>query len=245
MDQYDPVSSFSDARSARSHDHRGDETECVEFLLARAGVGPALELAIGTGRVALPLADRGIRVDGIDFAPAMIERLREKPGGDLLTVHLGDFADEDLPGPYSLIFIVWNSFYNLLDQRDQVRCFMNVANRLAPGGRFVIEGFTPGFLHRLPNHQEVATEWIESNAVGLSAVQHDPSRQLLTQNHISMGPEGTRFDPVMQRYCWPAELDLMARLAGLELEARFGGWKQEPFDADSAAHVSIWTRSAE
>lgn len=241
MKDYDPVLSFG-ADSARAHDLRGDEEEAVAFLASLAGRGPALELAIGTGRIALPLAARGLRVDGIDIAPAMLERLREKPGGAALDVRLGDFADVDVPGRYPLVFVLWNSFYNLLSQDEQVRCLQNVAARLEPGGAFVVEGFVPAFLHRLERHQRVETEAIEVDAVRLGAMRHDPALQRLEQTHVDLTAQGLSMTPVVQRYVWPAELDLMARIAGLRLEVRYGGFRQEPFDADSRLHVSVYRR---
>jgi SAM-dependent methyltransferase len=241
MKDYHPGMSFG-ADSARAHDVRGDEAEAVAFLAAHAGRGPALELAIGTGRIALPLAARGIRVDGIDISPAMVERLREKPGGDVLDVRIGDFADVDVPGRYPLVFVLWNSFYNLLSQDEQVRCFENVAAHLEEGGAFVIEGYVPAYLHRLPDHQCVETEAIAVDGVRLGAMRHDSARQILEQTHVELSAEGIRLTPVVQRYAWPSELDLMARLAGLRLEARHGGFRMEPFDADSRLHVSVYRR---
>ena len=151
---YEPVLSFSDEESARFHDKRGDEAVAVAFLKTLAGKGPALELAIGTGRIAVPLAAEGIQVDGIDFSEKMVERLRAKEGGQL-SVQIADFADVPVTGNYSLIYLVWNSLFNLLTQNDQVRCFKNVATHLTKDGSFVVEAFVPTFLHRL--HDEAWT----------------------------------------------------------------------------------------
>ncbi len=241
MKQYDPAEGF-DAASALRHDERGDEVAAVEFLAARAGEGPVLELAIGTGRIALPLAARGLRVDGIDISPAMVDRLREKPGGDALDVRIGDFADVDVDGRYPLIFVVWNSFFNLLGQEEQVRCFANVAAHLAEGGLFVIEAFVPSFLHRLSGGQEVSVESLELDEVRIGALRHDAATQTLAQSHVSISETGIRLEPVAQRYAWPSELDLMARLAGLGLAERWGSWEGGPYQSSSELHVSVYGR---
>ena len=241
MDRYEPTLSF-DAASARVHDHRGDEAESVAFLERVANGGRVLELAIGTGRIALPLAERGLAVSGIDLAPAMLERLAGKPGGDAIPTVLGDFADVAVEGEFDLVFIVWNSFFNLLTQEDQLRCFENVARRLAPGGAFVIEAYVPAYLHRLKDHQEVKVEAIGVDHAGVGLLRHDPHAQTIEQTHIVMTADGTHMTPVVQRYCWPSELDLMARAARLRLEARYADWHEAPFGRDSAAHVSVWRR---
>jgi SAM-dependent methyltransferase len=200
-----------------------------------------LELAIGAGRIALPLAARGIRVDGIDISPAMVAQLRAKPGGDQLAVTIGDFADVPVPGAYRLIYVVWNTFFNLLTQNDQVRCFENVAAHLADGGSFVIEAGTPNFLYRLRDHQYVDAEAIEVDEVRLDIARHDPVTQLLEESHVSLSREGVRLNPIVTRYAWPSELDLMARIAGLRLKERWDGWNREPFTSTRNV-VSVYGR---
>ena len=239
MKSYEPISSFDDDAAER-HDIRGDEAEAVEFLAGLAGSGPVLELGIGTGRLALPLAARGLCVDGIDLSPPMVDRLRRKPGGDQLSVIIGDFADVGVPGLYSLVFVAWNSLFNLLTQEDQIRCFDNVAAHLTKEGLFVVEAFTPTFLFRMPNDEEVSVEAIEVDAVRIGVLRHDPALQSLEQSHVSLSEEGVSLNPVVQRYAWPSELDLMARVAGLRLKERRGGWSGEPFNAKSASHVSVY-----
>jgi len=221
---------------------RGDERAAVAFLEHLAGPGPALELALGTGRIALPLADRGIRVDGIEISPAMIDQLRAKPGGDQLAVTVGDFADVPVPGTYRLIFVVWNTLFNLLTQDEQVRCFENVAAHLTDDGSFVVEAYVPAFLYRTRNHQYVEAEAIEVDEVRLDVLRHHPATQILEESHVSLSGAGVRLNPVVQRYAWPSELDLMARIAGLRLKDRWGGWEREPFDSRSSAHVSVYGR---
>ena len=239
---YEPVLSFSDEESARFHDKRGDEVVTVAFLKTLAGKGPALELAIGTGRIAVPLAAEGIQVDGIDFSEKMVERLRAKEGGEQLSVQIADFADVPVTGNYSLIYVIWNSLFNLLTQNDQVRCFKNVAAHLTEDGSFVVEAFVPTFLHRLHDDQQVAAESIEVDEVRIGVLRHDAATQKLEQSHVSLSPAGIRLDPVEQRYAWPSELDLMAQIAGLQLKGRWGGWSHEPYESASRLHVSVYGR---
>jgi SAM-dependent methyltransferase len=221
---------------------RGDERAAVAFLAHLAGPGPALELAIGTGRIALPLAARGIRVDGVDISPAMVAQLRAKPGGDQLAVTIGDFAEVPVPGTYRMIFVVWNTLFNLLTQDDQVRCFENVAAHLTAAGVFVVEAFVPAFLYRLRNQQYVEAEAIEVDEVQLDVLRHDAATQRLEESHVSLSRAGVRLYPVVQRYAWPSELDLMARIAGLRLQGRWGGWDRAPFTSSSSTHVSVYGR---
>ncbi len=243
VDHYDPMTSFGRA-TADSYDGtpRGDEAETVSFLHRLAAGGPALELAIGTGRIALPLMEKGIRVDGIDLSPEMVARLREKPGADRITVTMGDFAAVDVPGRYPLVYLVFNTLFNLLSQDDQVRCFENVAAHLTDDGVFVVEAFVPDFLFRLRDHQYVDAEAIGVSAVRLDVGRHDPTQQLLEESHVELTPAGVRLFPIVCRYAWPSELDLMARLAGLRLMNRWGGWSEEPFTSASPRHVSVYSR---
>lgn len=245
MKGYEPVRSFDEA-TAQEYDDlavRGDEDATVTFLEGLAAGGPALELAIGTGRIALPLAARGIRVDGIDFSEPMVAKLRGKPGGADLTVVIGDFCDTTVDGTYPLIYIVFNSLFNVLSQEDQVRCFENVAAHLAPGGAFVVEGgCTLGWLDHLRNGQYVEAERIEVEAVRFDLLRLDPSTQMLYENHVELSPDGARFTPIIQRYAWPSELDLMARIAGLRLDQRWAGWNRERFTARSENVISVYRK---
>jgi SAM-dependent methyltransferase len=221
---------------------RGDEAAAVALLAELAGPGPALELGIGTGRIALPLAASGVRVDGIDLSPAMVDQLRARPGGDQLAVTIGDFADVPVVDVYRLIYVVFNTFFNLLTQNDQVRCFEQVAAHLTDGGLFVIEAYVPSYFHQLQNHQYVEAEVIEVDAVRLDLLRHDPAAQMISESHVSLSAAGVRLNPVVQRYAWPSELDLMARIAGMRLKHRWGGWNREPFNANSSLHVSVYER---
>ncbi len=244
METYEPITSFGEDVAAIYDDlsPRGDTLATVAFLERLAGGGPALELAIGTGRVALPLAARGLRVDGIDLSPAMVARLRAKPGGDGIAVTMGDFAAVPVPGAYRLIFVVFNTLFNLLTQDDQVRCFENVAAHLTADGLFVVEAFVPTFLTRLRDDQYVDAEAIRVDEVRLDVGRHDPVTQRLEESHVVLSREGVRVYPIVTRYAWPSELDLMARIAGLRLKDRWAGWNQEPFTATSSAHVSVYGR---
>jgi len=223
--------------------HAGlDPSDAVAALAELAGAGPVLELAIGTGRIALPLAERGVEVHGIDASEAMVAKLREKPSGNRIPVTMGDFADVGVAGAYPLIFIGFNTFFALLTQEEQVRCFANVAARLEPGGAFVLEGFVPD-LARFDRGQRVSAIEVELDVVRIDASRHDPVTQRVTSQHLVLTADGVRLYPVSLRYAWPTELDLMARLAGLELAERWGGWRKEPFTADSERHVSVYRRS--
>ena len=241
MKGYDPKLTFDEANAAAYDELAvlGDEAETVELLASLAKGGPALELAVGTGRIALPLAERGVRVDGIDFSEPMVAKLRAKPGGDKLGITLGDFADVGVSGKYSLVYVVFNSFFNVLTQDDQVRCFENVARHLNDDGVFLIEAFVPTSLG-LDGDQYVRAEAIEVDTVRLDLLKHDGATQTIEENHVQLTTHGITFNPVVQRYAWPAELDLMARIAGLRLHNRWGGWKRQPFTSRSRRHVSVY-----
>jgi len=240
---YEPMMSFGEEIAGMYRDVlRGDEEAAVAFLAELAGAGPALELAVGAGRIALPLAARGVRVDGVDLSPAMVAQLRAKPGGDRIAVTIGDFADVPVPGAYRLIYVVWNTLFNLLTQEDQVRCFENVAAHLTEGGAFVVEAFRPDYLYRLRDHQYVDAEAVEVAEVRLDVGRHDPVTQLLDESHVFLTREGVRLNPIVTRYAWPSELDLMARIAGLRLKERWAGWDRTPVTPASDRHVSVYGR---
>jgi len=243
VDDYEPVLSFGDEVAATYDDVlRGDEADTVAFFERLSGGGSVLELAIGTGRIGLPLAARGVHVDGIDFSTAMVARLRTKPGGENIAVTIGDFADVPVAGTYRVIYVVFNTFFNLLTQDDQVRCFENVAAHLDDDGVFVIEAFTPSYLYRLRNDQYVDAEAIGVGEVTLDVGRHDPVRQHLDESHVSLSAKGVQVVPIVCRYCWPSELDLMARIAGLRLHDRWSGWNGEVFTGTSDRHVSVYGR---
>ena len=213
----------------------------LDVLEELASGGRVLELGIGTGLLALPLAARGVEVHGIDASPEMLAALRAKPGGEALPVTLGDFADVDVEGEFALVYVVYNTLFALQTQEEQVRCFRNVAARLAPGGAFVVEAFVPD-LSQLSAGQGVRLLHMTDDRVGIRIFQHDPVRQKLKSRHVVFNESGTRLFPVEIRYAWPSELDLMARLAGLSLRARWGDWRRSEFDAKSEKHVSLYER---
>ncbi len=218
-----------------------DTPATVERLAALAGDGPILELGVGTGRIACPLAERGIPVHGIEVSEAMVAELRARPGGDRVAVTLGDFAAVPVPVPFSLVYVVFSTLFGLLTQDDQVRCFENVAQRLAPGGAFLVEAFVPD-LTRFTRGQNLSTVRVELDGVMLDATKVDVAAQRVDSQHVVIAEEGIRLYPVRLRYAWPSELDLMARLAGLRLRERHGGWRGEPFTAASTRHVSVYER---
>jgi SAM-dependent methyltransferase len=216
-----------------------DPGPAADTLAALAGGGRALELAIGTGRIALPLAARGVEVHGIDASEEMVARLRAKPGGDRIPVTIGDFADVGVEGSYALIYVAFNTFFALLSQDDQVRCFANVAAHLADGGVFVLEAFVPD-LARFDRGQRVQATRVEADWLTFDVSLHDPVEQRVSSQHVLVDGNGVRLRPVELRYAFPSELDLLARLAGLQLRERWGGWKREPFTARSGSHVSVY-----
>jgi SAM-dependent methyltransferase len=212
----------------------------VDFVAELAGDGAALELGVGTGRIALPLAQRGVRVHGIDLSEAMVARLREKPGSQLVEVTVGDFSTTKVEGTFSVAYLVANTIMNLTTQDQQVACFCNVAEQLEPGGCFVIEVLVPG-LQRLPQGERFQPFAVEPNHLGFDEI--DVVTQSLVSHHYWIdGDKVEVFSPPF-RYVWPSELDLMARIAGMALRERWAGWKREPFTSESAKHVSVWEKT--
>jgi SAM-dependent methyltransferase len=211
----------------------------VDFLAGLASDGSALELGIGTGRIALPLAQRGIRVHGIDLSEAMVARLRAKPGSDQIDVTIGDFATTTVEGRFSVAYLVFNTIMNLTSQDEQVACFQNVAAHLQPGGCFVIEVGIPD-LQRLPPGETVRAFTVTSERLGFD--EYDIAAQGLISHHYWIEDGKLEVFAAPFRYVWPAELDLMARLAGMSLRERWSGWNREPFTSDSRQHVSVWEK---
>ncbi|WP_406041036.1 class I SAM-dependent methyltransferase [Micromonospora sp. NBC_00898] len=214
----------------------------VDVLADLAGAGRALELGIGTGRVALPLAGRGVPVHGIDLSRAMVDRLRAKPGGDAIGVTIGDFATTKVDGTFSLAYLVFNTIMNLTTQEAQVACFRNVAAHLAPGGRFVIEVLVPE-LRRLPPGQNVVP--FRVGPTGWAYDIYDVATQATSSNYVRVVDGRAEHRSIPFRYVWPAELDLMAQLAGLRLLHHWDGWTRGPFTSESRQHVSVWEKPAE
>ena len=238
---------YFDERIARRYDESAaDHFEptvvdpVVDFLAELAGDGRALELGVGTGRIALPLARGGVRVHGIDLSEAMARRLREKPGGDKIGVTVGDFSTASVPGTFAVAYLVFNTIMNLTTQAAQVACFKNVARHLDPGGCFVIEVAVPD-LQRLPPGETVRMFKRSDTRWGFD--EYDVAAQGLVSHHFELVDGRIERFSIPFRYVWPSELDLMAEMAGMRLRDRWAGWNREPFTADSRRHVSVWTNA--
>lgn len=245
MDRYDNAT-YGDHIASRYDEFipiSAEQTQAaVETLAALANGGRVLELGIGTGRIALPLAEKGLAVQGIDASSKMLEELRRKPGGDAIPVSLGDFSEVAVEGRFSLIFVVFNTFFALLTQEAQVRCFANVATHLEPGGVFAMEAFVPD-PSRYVRNQNVAVTTIDLDEVRLAVSLHDPLSQQVNSQHVVIGNDRTRCYPIQLRYAWPSELDLMARLAGLRLKERWSTWQRAAFGSGDSSHISVYERA--
>ena len=244
MEGFDPATSFGDKESKRydAVSVRGDEEQTVAFLAQLAGGRDALELAIGTGRIAVRLAATGVRVDGIEISQDMVDRMRDKPGGANIEVTIGDMSRVGTGRRYALVYLVFNTIGNLLTQDDQVRCFQNAAEHLTDDGVFVLECLVPTAPTR-PGHQFVDAERVEVDQVMLDACRYDPITQILDVNHVRINAGGVDLNPIRLRLAQAPEFDLMARIAGLTLRDRWGGWNGESFDATSRRHISVYARA--
>jgi SAM-dependent methyltransferase len=211
----------------------------ADVLAGLAGGGRTLELGIGTGRIALPLARRGVPVHGIDLSPAMVARLRAKPGADAIGVTIGDFATTRVDGTFSLAYLVFNTINNLTTQEEQVACFRNAAAHLEPGGCFVIEVGVPE-LRRLPPGQNVVPFHVSPTRWAFDS--YDTATQAMSSNYVTIDGGRGEYRSIPFRYVWPAELDLMAQLAGMRLRDRWEGWTRQPFTSESRQHVSVWVK---
>ena len=240
-----PEDHFGEAVAARYDESTGEDfdpaviAETADFLAELAGAGAALEFGIGTGRIAVPLAERGVRVSGIDLSEAMVARLRAKPGGEKIEVTIGNFAVTRVDGDFTLAYLVFNTINNLTTQDAQVACFQNAAAHLDPGGRFVIEVGVPQ-LQRLPPGETMSPFHASETRLGFD--EYDVVGQGLVSHHHWLEDDGWHALSMPFRYVWPAELDLMARLAGMTLSERIGDWNREPFTAESRKHVSVWRK---
>ena len=224
--------------------HNPGTTEAaIELLSEFALPGRTLELAIGTGRVALPLAERGCRIEGIEASPLMVEKLRQKPGGHGIPVTIGDMSEVKADGMFDFVFLIFNTLYNLTSQAAQVHCFRNAASMLAPGGAFLIEAFVPD-LSQFHDHRSVKPRHVGFSSLALEAAVHDPTTQRIDYQVLRVTSEGTKLTPLPMRYAWPQETDLMAQLAGMDLETRWGGWDKSPFTANSRMHISVYRKPA-
>jgi SAM-dependent methyltransferase len=237
---------FFDERIAKSYGTRSPELfepavidETVKFLADLAGSGDALELGIGTGRIALPLSRRGVRVRGIDLSPAMVAELRTKPGAPDIEVTIGDFATTRVDGSFKLAYLICNTITNLTTQDAQVDCFSNVAAHLEPGGCFVIEVYIPE-LQRLPPGETIHPFTVTPTHLGFE--EYDVATQIAYSHHYWVVDGQLETFSAPFRYVWPSELDLMARIAGMTLRERWSNWKREPFTSESRSHISVWVK---
>ena len=244
MDGFDPQHSFDDT-VARHYDYhlRGDEEDAATFLADLAGDGAALEFAIGTGRIALPLAAHGVRVDGIELSLAMVEQLRTKPGGLAPEVSIGDMSSTVLSHRYQLVYVVYNTIFNLLTADDQVRCFENAVHHLANDGVFVVEAAVPTAWIAHENPEYVRAAHVGLSQVRIDVARYDPVTQLLEKNQVELAPSGITMRPIVLRLITPGEMDLMARIAGLRLVHRYASWRRERFETASRAHISVYART--
>src|ERR1700730_433842 len=228
-------------RVANDYDdwYKDFDRDAITLLTEVARDGRALELGIGTGRIALPLMEKNIEVHGLDASPSMIDRMRAKPKGDRVPVNFGNFADVAVDGQFALVYVVFNTFFALSSQDEQVRCFQNVATHLTPGGCFLIEAFVPD-LTRFDRGQTVSATNVTTDNVDLDVSQHDPVTQRVVSQKVFIKDGSIRLYPIEIRYAWPSELDLMAKLAGLRLRQRWGNWQREPFTSASTKHISVY-----
>ncbi len=229
-ERYDEI--YEEAMTAETRDS-------VETLAELAGDGKVLELAIGTGRVALPLAARGLAVHGIEASEAMVAKLREKPGGSAIPVVIGDMAEARADGPFDLVYLVFNTIFNLTTQEAQVRCFQNAARHLSENGLFVIETVVPDFSEYVDG-QRMKGSWAKMDSARFEIAIQDAVAQTVAFQRIVISEDGIQMVPHFMRYAWPAELDLMAQLAGLERRERWAWWDRSPFTAGSKSHVTVY-----
>ncbi|MDG4804808.1 class I SAM-dependent methyltransferase [Micromonospora sp. WMMD980] len=226
---------------AATYDSPGnpDPAPAVDFLAPLADGGPVLELAVGTGRVALPLAARGLTVEGVEASPEMVAKLRAKPGGEYLPVTIGDMADVPVSGPYRLVLLVFNTLFNLVDAERQAACFRNVARVLAPGGAFVIEAFVPDPAD-FDRDEQVQVREVTEDSATIRMHRYDRAAQTFLRQTITFDAGGVHLQPFAMRYAWPEQIDEMAERAGLRLADRYADWDRTPFDAESRAHISVY-----
>jgi len=232
-------------RVANDYDvwYKDFDQDAITLLAELARSGRALELGIGTGRIALPLMAKHVEVHGLDASQSMVARMRDKPNGDRVPVNFGNFADVAADGQFALVYVVFNTFFALTTQEEQVRCFRNVAAHLTPEGRFLIEAFVPD-MTRFDRGQTVWATKVTTENVDLDVSQHDPVTQRVVSQKVFLKDGSVRLYPIEIRYAWPSELDLMAQLAGLRLRQRWSNWKRESFTSESTKHISVYEREA-
>jgi SAM-dependent methyltransferase len=241
MKDFDPIASWDSEVAARYDRHlRGDEAAAAAFLAEYAAGARALEFAAGTGRIAIPLIDQGIQVDGIEASPPMAQQLQVNLAGRAMQVTLGDMSRVSTGRQYQLVYLVFNTIFNLLTADDQVRCFENAAHHLTPDGHFIVETAIPQAWIAPGTSNYVRAEQVNTAEVVFDVARYDPVTQLLEENHVQLTEDGIRMNPIVTRLISPGEMDLMARLAGLRLVDRFANWERSTFDSESRAHISVY-----
>ncbi|MDH3518090.1 MAG: methyltransferase domain-containing protein [Acidimicrobiia bacterium] len=238
MDEYGPDTYGEFIAAHYDERYPGVQPSMIDRLAEIGGAGPVLELGIGTGRVAIPLADRGVEVHGLDASPPMVEKMKAKPGGGDIPVAIRNMEDLGGLGPFRMVYVVANTFFAMLDQDTQVRAFGSVASVLEPDGSFVMEAFVPD-VSRFDRNQRVEVVSIDTDEVAIDVAMYDPRDQTVMASNMVFGPDKQRQFPVKLRFSYPSELDLMARLAGMSLVERWGGWDREPYTG-VGIHVSTW-----
>ncbi|MEN8209392.1 MAG: methyltransferase domain-containing protein [Candidatus Fermentibacteria bacterium] len=239
MEKYQPETYGEKIADIYDDWYSSPDESSIALLSDLANQGRVLELGIGTGRVALPLKEKGIDISGIDASPSMVKKLHGKPPGKDIPVSMGDFSEVDVQGRYDLIFVVFNTFFSLTTQDDQLKCLVNIAHRLTPDGVFLIEAFVPD-IGRFDRGQSVRATDVGENRVKIDVSRHDPLKQLVTSQHVILSEKGVRLYPVTIRYTWPSELDMMARAAGMKLIERWEDWERSCFSSSSGKHVSVY-----
>jgi SAM-dependent methyltransferase len=239
MENYDEATYGDEIAEIYDEFYSDYDPASIELLAELSGSGSALELGIGTGRIALPLHEKGVEVQGIDASETMVTRLRAKPGGSKIEVLIGSFAEFKMDRRFRLIYVVFNTFFNLQTQAEQVRCFQTVRRHLSPDGVFLMEAFVPDPC-RFVDHQTVRTIDLAEERVRIEVSKIDPIAQQVSSQHTLISKDGIRFHPVRIRYAWPSELDLMAQIAGLSLQQRWGSWSKGEFGKQSQKHISIY-----
>ncbi|MEU4217028.1 class I SAM-dependent methyltransferase [Actinoplanes sp. NPDC026623] len=229
-------------RRAASHDAGRDPAPAVDFLAGLADGGPVLELAIGTGRVALPLAARGLAVEGVEGSPELVQRLRARPGGADLPVVVGDLADVAVRGRFRLVYLIFDTLFNLVDADRQADCLRNVARVLTPGGAFVVEAFVPDLARFEREERQARMPSVTEDSAAPRLHRYDRAAQTFIRQTLTYSAGGVRLWPFGMHYLWPGQIDRLAERAGLRLEARYAGWRGEVFDAASTDHVSVYRK---
>jgi len=241
MKDFDPATSFGSDIAAHYDEYkRGDEEGAATFLAEYAKGGSALEFAIDTGRIAIPLALKGVQVDGIELSPDMVEQLRAKPEGKNLNVIIGDMSRATTNRRYPFVYLVFNTIFNLLTADDQIHCFENASRHLTPDGHFIVETALPHAWISPDKSDYVYAEYVGKETVGLDVARYDPVTQLLEENHVRFTAQGITMSPIVCRLITPGEMDLMARIAGMRLIQRFANWQRTAFDINSKAHISVY-----